>query len=183
MNKELMEAIIKHVFSNLAIIPSFFVDFERSKSLMTQEFQIPKKISFEMDDSTNVENNVWACQFSVGQQELKILLGDCSRDKFENSEYTEYCLLIQMKDSPTYGLYLSFLNKDDNMIACSLDGSGWMECQTYLQATFLAGMEQIKDMGCPWSKCADYQKQFDLMLSFIKFHDAFSEEDYEGQEN
>jgi hypothetical protein len=66
------------------------------------------------------------------------------------------------------------------LIACSLDGKAWMECQTYLQATFLAGMEQVRDVGMNWSKCLDYKVHYESLLTFIKFHHTLYEGQYEG---
>jgi hypothetical protein len=171
-----MEQIVRHILGNFMVIPSAFVNFDLSKSLMSKDFILSEKLSFEMDDGSVIKNNVWGCQISVEQQDLKVLLGDCS----QNKECREYCLTTQIKNGPIYGLYL--INQSENneaMIACSLNGKDWMECQTYLQATFLAGMEQIRDMGTFWSKCSSYKDQFDALLSFIKFHDAIYEAKYE----
>jgi hypothetical protein len=56
------------------------------------------------------------------------------------------------------------------MIAVTMNGKEWMECGTFLQATFLAGMEQIREVGLAWNKCANYKEQFDMLLAFINFH-------------
>jgi hypothetical protein len=68
------------------------------------------------------------------------------------------------------------------MIAVSTDKDNWMPCSIYLQATFLAGMEQIRDLGFGWTKAANYSEQHKQLLSFIKFHQNIYWEDDEGQE-
>jgi hypothetical protein len=179
MNKVLMENIVRHVFANLAVIPSAFVNVDKTKSLMSKDFLLNDSLSFE-NESGIIRNKIWGCQISTEQQELKILLGDCSPEK----QTPEYCLVVQLKDAPAYGIYLVCNSEDSEpLIACTLNGKDWMECQTYLQATFLAGMEQIRDVGLSWNKCSDYKNQYDLMVSFIDFHNAVYEAKYEGQES
>lgn len=176
MNYQLMEDIIRHIFANLAIIPSTFVKIDSTKSLMSKEFILNDVLSFE-NESGIIKNKIWGCQISTEQKELKILLGDCSQDK----EIKEYCLIVQLKDAPAYGIYLVCTKENSEpLIAFSLNNKEWMECQTYLQATFLAGMEQIRDVGLSWNKCTNYKEQYKLMMSFIDFHNSIYEEKYEG---
>lgn len=185
MNKTLMENIVRHVFANLAVIPSNFVNLDRTKFLMDKDFLLHDKISFVTDNEGVIHNKLWGCQISAEQQEIKILLGDCSQEK----DIPEYALLVQLKNAPAYGVYLVYNDlvpdKADSepLIACSLDGKEWLECQTYLQATFLAGMEQIRDIGLSWNKCTNYKIQFESLLSFIKFHNTTYEAKYEGQKD
>ena len=56
----------------------------------------------------------------------------------------------------------------DAMIACTLNGTNWMECNIYLQATFLAGMEQIKDSNLEWTKSVDVLNQIDLLILSVR---------------
>jgi hypothetical protein len=182
MNYVLMHEIVKHIFANLVIIPSNFIDVNKTNSLRDKKFLLHESIKFETDDGKEIKNKVWACQLSAEQQELKMLLGDCTHD----SDIAEYCLLVQLKNSPAYGLYLIFNDNgesDEPMIACTFDGKSWMQCNTYLQATFLAGMENLKDLGLAWNKCSDYKVQFELMLSFIEFYEQFYEDQDAGQES
>jgi hypothetical protein len=184
MNYDLMTKIIQHVMANLVISKSDFVNIDKSKSLLSKDLLLKEKLNFE-EDGIKSQNNIWGCQISAEQQEIKILVGDCTQDK----NLPEYCLLVQLKDAPAYGLYLMFTETFDEsmnpepMIAVSVNNKDWMECSTYLQATFLAGMEQIRDLGLAWSKCTNYNDTYALMLSFIKFHNQFYEAAYEGQED
>lgn len=183
MNKSLREEIVKHVFSNFAIIPSRFVNLDKSKSLASKEFLLPEKIPFVDADGSVTSNKVWGCQISAELQEIKILLGECTQDK----DYPEYALLIFMKNAPSYGVYLVTSTTNDEidgeaLIAVTMNSKDWLECRTYLQATFLAGMEQIRDVGLSWNKCTNYKDQYETLLSFIKFHTTVYEDKYEGQE-
>src|SRR5574338_1017063 len=138
MNRVLLEQIVKHVFSNMMVIPSAHVNMQKSKSLMDKEYLVPEIVPFDIEGSDKTQKNrVWGCQISAEQQEVKMLLGDCTEDK----KFPEYALIIHLKDSPIYGLYLVNNLKDedvgsDPMLAVSMDGKGWLECSTFLQATF-----------------------------------------------
>lgn len=178
-----MEQIVRHVMSNLAIVPASFVDLDRSKSLRSKEFLLNEKLSFQKENGQVFTKNVWGCQIVIDHKEMKILLGDCSQEK----DLLEFCVVVQLQDAPAYGLYLAFNDLSDPetyeaepLIAVTLNNTDWMECSTYLQGTFLAGMEQIRDLGLPWTKCTNYSEQYNLMLSFIKFHDSFYEVKNEG---
>jgi hypothetical protein len=185
MNRVLTETIIRHVLANLAVIPSSFVDIDKSKSIMSKEFLLPEKLIFETEEGVELKNKIWGCQISVEQQELKMILGNCTQEE----QLPEFALIVQLKNAPAYGLYLVYNDfvgdqiDGEALISCTLDGKAWMECQTFLQATFLAGMEQMKDIGLFWSKCIDYKEQYNMLLSFIQFHSTVYEVKDEGQED
>jgi len=163
MNLVLREEIVKHIFANLAIIPSNFINLNKTKTIKTKEFLTEEKIPFVGDNGSIIKNNIWACQSTVDGKEFKMLLGDCSADT------TEYALLITMKDNPSYGIYY-VPEYHEALIAVSLDGKEWLECQTYLQATFLAGMEQTKEIGLVWNKSIVNKDNLSALLNFIKFY-------------
>lgn len=172
MNKVLLENIVRHIFANLMVIPSVHVNMNKSKSLANKDYLLPEVISYDVEGSDKAQNNrVWGCQISAEQQEVKMILGDCTEDK----NLPEYALIIHLKDNPIYGVYIVNNLKDDQvsadaMIAVSMDGKDWLECSTFLQATFLAGMEQIRELSLGWNKATNYKKEYDMLLSFINFH-------------
>ncbi|CAB4197020.1 hypothetical protein UFOVP1290_540 [uncultured Caudovirales phage] len=180
MNKNLSKEIVKHIFANFGIIPSDFVNQDNLLSLISKEYLLDDTISFENENGNLLKNKIWGCQLSTNLQELKILVGDLSQDIYVK----EYCMIIQLKDSPVYALYYSYSIHDildnESVIAFSLDKQKWIECETYLQATFLAGMQQVKDIGFAWNKCSDYKSQHKAMINFIKYYSAMYEELNEG---
>lgn len=185
MNRSLTEEIAYHILANLRILPSTFVAPSNTQRLVDKQFLLSEKLSFE-EDKQVTSRNVYGCQILVtDNKEFKMLLGDCTID----DDLPEYCLIVQLKDAPVFGLYLAFTRlledppDSEAMIAVSPDKKNWMPCSTYLQATFLAGMEQIKDLGFGWSKCSNYQELYEQLLSFIKFHSKFYGVEDEGQEN
>jgi hypothetical protein len=169
MNTVLRTEIIKHIYSNFGIIPSDYLI--NTKSLINDNFLIKEKISFENEDNKIVQNNIWGCEFSVESQNIKVLLADSSQEK----DLYEYYLLIHLKDAPMYCMYLNFNN--ESKLNLSIDSESWMECSTFLQATFLAGMEQLKESIISLSKINDYMLQYNCLINFIKLH--ISEEEYE----
>jgi hypothetical protein len=168
MNLELREQIVKHILANLAIIPSTYVALDKSKSLKGQEFLLPEKINFQDEHGHVLSNKLWGCQFAAEQQELKILLVDCST----STDIPEYAVLVSLKNQPMYGVYLVDNSEVESeaLIAVSLNGKDWLEANTYIQSTFLSAMENIKSMGLAWSKCQEYQDNLSHLLQFIKFH-------------
>ena len=180
INFNLTEEIIKHIFSGLLIINSEYINSKVSNSLVNNSFSLKEKIKIETEDGI-IKGNVYGCQASIGDKEIKILLGNCSQDK----NILEYCLLLHLQDAPMYGLYLVIADNidADPLISTSLDGKSWMVCSTYLQATFLAGMEQLKDYNFNWVKVQSYDYEFEGIISFLQHYNDFYGENNEGQEN
>lgn len=183
MNYKLTEQIVFHIFAHLGIVPASFVNRELTKSIIDKQYLLSEKITLESDGEI-VHKNIYGCQAIVADsKEIKMLLADCT----ETEGWPEYCLLIQLKNAPAFGAYLIYTGSDDDidsesLIAVSPDKEHWMPCSTYLQATFLAGMEQVRDSSFAWSKCKDYQEQYKQLLAFIKFHHGFYGVSDEGQE-
>lgn len=177
MNVSLLNEIVQHVFACFGVIPATFISHSKTDSLNHSNYLLSKKLEFQIDKEV-ISNKVWGCQLTLNGQDVKILLGDCK----QSNDAHEFAMIVSLKNAPTYGLYIIYddlLNNDpETMIACSLNGKEWLGCNTYLQATFLAGMEQLRELNFGWSNCAEYEEQYNILLSFIKHHEA----DDEGQE-
>lgn len=181
MNRKLSEQIALHILANLGIVSSSFVNPDTTQPIMTNAFMLPEKISF-VAEGGDLRKNIYGCQVSVADaKELRLLIADCTQEK----EYPEFALLVQLKDSPAFGLYV-IVSQDkidsEVLFAVSTDKINWMPCSIYLQATFLAGMEQLRDIGFGWTKATNYSEQYHQLISFIKFHHSYYQEDDEGQE-
>lgn len=174
MNRVLLSEIVKHIYSNFGLLGSKYVDIQRTQSLNSKEFLLPEKMSFRDGEGKTVQNKIWGCQISVDQSEIKIMAADCGIDP----EIPEYCVLVQLKNSPAYCMYFVYSDHlpvedqvdEEALLAVNINDKEWMECGTYLQGTFLAGVEQIRDVGMTWNKCSNYQDQIETMKSFMKFH-------------
>ena len=170
--------IVKHIFENLGV-SNKKLNLDSFKSLKDKEFLLNKSLTL-VNDQEEVKNKVWGCQQSFGSQLMTMLLADLSIDND-----CAYGLIVQLKDSPAYGLYFNLDDKvfDETVISCTINNKDWIICNTHLQATFLAAMEQIKEVGLSWRKAEDYNEQYDLMISFIKNYDSLFGDVDEGQEN
>lgn len=180
MNKVLLENIVRHVYEGFLIIPSDHVNNLSSQKLLSTEFILDKQLKFEYEEG-EIFGKVWGCQILTEDHGIKILCGDTS-----DSDSKEYAMIVCLKNSLTYGLY-SVFNKDrivdqEAMIAVSADGKAWLECNTGLQGSFLAGMEQLKELGVSLTKCTNYKLEFEYLKSFINFHDTIYGDDNAGQE-
>lgn len=191
MNQELLEKIVSHILEGFGVVPSSFIDLRKSKSLMDPSFMLDIKLSFESPDGGIIKNKVWGCQLSFLNQDIKIMLGDCS---IQSDDTYEYAMVVQptvkigkektTHNLPAYGLYLVYTHSSEMykeapsacdkeaLLACSVDNKEWMECSTFLQGTFLAAMEQLKEANLAWSKCTDYTQLFHQLSSLIKYHMA-----------
>jgi hypothetical protein len=174
MNPKLTEEIAHHILANLGVLPSSFMDYNQSKSVMDKQFLLPEKLAFETEEGQVLQRNLYGCQISVTDaKEFKLLLADCTQEK----EAPEYALVVQLKDAPVFGVYLVSTRSteipSEPLIGVNADKKYWIPCTTYLEATFLAGMEQLKDLGFGWSKCKSYQDLHHSLLEFIKFHTRF----------
>ncbi len=178
MNVKLTNEIVRHIFSNFGIVKTDFVNLESSKSLMDKSYLLTDKIKLDNDGAV-VTNNVWGCQMSADQQLITILLGDVSIQ-----DDLGFVLLINMSSAPTYAIYfspsLSDVPYESALITCSVEDNKWFVCNTHLQATFLAAMEQIRDINFSWRKAENYNEQFVSLLSFIEYYDSLFEENNEG---
>lgn len=182
MNKSLTKEIVYHILSGFGLLWAEFIDLDKIKSIKSVDYLLSEKVSFEDDEGKTIVKKIWGIQLSIENQDLKILITDCSLEK----DISEYAALIQLKDTPAYGMYLvtsSDLIDSEALIAVSVDNKNWMQCSTYLQATFLAGMENAKEIGFSWNKCQDYKQQYDLLLSFIKYHNKIYEALNEGEKD
>lgn len=186
MNPQLTEQIAYHVFANLGILPASFVNQEQTKSVADLQFLLPEKLTFQVEGGKDLQKNIYGCQIAITDtKDFKMLIADCTQEK----DVPEYGVVLRLKDAPTFGVYLIFnkLVEDppeaEALIAVCTDKKNWMPCTTYLQATFLAGMEQLRDLGFGWKKAAVYRDLYDQLLSFIKFHDLYFGGEDEGQED
>ena len=164
---KLTEQIIKHIFFSFGILQSEDFNVKSFQSLLHNEFLLNKTIKFEVENNNTIENNLWGCQLDIEGQQLKIIVGDTSREK----DIKEYCLIVHLEKYPIYGIYLSTdINDPQALIGYSINGSNWNNCSIYLQATFLAALEKIKDYILIPKACNHFDDEYKAMLSFITFH-------------
>lgn len=161
MNSKLTMEICKHILSNFGIIPSTFFDSQSFKTLNSDEFLLDKSLVFLDDNDKEVHKKVWGCSASFNNVSFSILLADLTQD-----DLVSYCFIVQMENAPAYGFYIDVLG-DEAIISCTTNNTNWTVCTTYLEATFLAAMEQLRGTGLPWGRIKDYGSQLSLLKSLI----------------
>lgn len=181
MNSKLTEQIIRHVYNCLGIkLPN---KINSVHSIMQPEYLLSSKISF--DDGTS--NDIWGLEFEVSKSDdmfVKIIIANMA-----DGNVPEYAMLVAAKDTPSYACYLAYDEysaadevSDRPMIACNIQNTSWAECSTYLQASFLCGMEKIREINSSYRRLGNEALSKQL-IEFIKFYHAKMEAENEGQEN
>lgn len=163
---QLTDQILAHIYHSLGIGALTNI------SILSDAFLIPRKISFNIDGEEKIAN-LWGAQITIDNLNFRILCGDFS------SEIKEFALVIKLDNCPTYGCYLSFCEMNDNhftnpsdgMILFSFKDNHWLISNTYVQATFLAGMEQLKDVGAAWQSLVKYDDLIDNIKTLVEYHD------------
>ena len=197
MSQELTNAIVKHIFENLGVFS------EGANSITHKELKTKATIPFVNADDTTANGTVWACSSTVQAKKFHIMCVDMS-DTSDIEEGIEATVLIKLEGVPIYCCSLNAYNTNmtnifDSMIACTLPPNSttlkhmkvkdkeliWMPATPYIQATFLAGMEQLRDLGIVFGKMADLEIETHLndLKSFLKWKDLFAEEEDAGTEN
>jgi hypothetical protein len=181
MNTKLTQQIVHHIFSGLGVAPNSLVKNSKFESIKSKKYLLSEKLIFSDENGQEIKNNIWGTQLFVENNNLKILVGDCTT----TSDVLEFAAVIHLEENPTYGIYLNYGDDESYpLISVSLDGINWMNCNTYLQATFLAAMENIKNIPFNWRSIDQYKKEHDSLLSYIKYYDKFYEDQLdEGQES
>jgi len=177
MSTKLTNAIVEHIFDELGITA------KQAVPITSNEFLTEHTISYTGDNGSDVAK-VWACEATINN--AKIVMAHTAFRMGDNDK--DYALVVDIQDCPLYGCYLSMYDYDshpykDGLITFSLrpkkksEENAWIETTNYLQATFLAGMENLRDLMVSYSKPKDTNDIFKVLLSFVKHCDDLQEEE------
>ncbi len=173
MPNNLTNEILLHVFSNLGVVVPTKVPLQSST------FLLPETISLDFDDGEK-KLKLWGTEVDINSKKLKMLLTDLTDNKNEK----EYALVVQLDDCPAYGCYLclesTVIDKNvprHGLIFFSLQENTWVATNTYLQASFLAGMEQLKDVLSTWNKSSDNESMVNEMKALVELIFQFEEQE------
>jgi hypothetical protein len=167
-NQKLLDQILNHIYGNLGLTRKV------ATPITTDAFCLKESLLFSDEDGDH-KALLWSAQTDIGAT-MKILCADFSLDNYE------YALIVELEKCPAYGCYLCLdkfkSNKEvyDGLLTFFSNGK-WLVANTYLQATFLAGMESVKNFNAPWVPGKDYNL-IEKMKSFISFYesqDSFNE--------
>lgn len=174
---ELTDQIILHIFNNLGITS------HTTLSLNSDSFLLSKTIAFQNLEGNSQQAPLWGAEISIDKIKLRLLLADFSEgDK-------ELILIVKLDNAPSYGIYISHNSSDffeeiipnEAFILFSLKENEWLITNTYIQATFLAGMEQLQDISASWSRINKFDDMISNVKSLIEYHNNSSEY-YEDQD-
>lgn len=116
-----------------------------------------KKDTFKLKEHFECENYVgdkvkaplWSIEGQIGTDKFQALLCEVS----DTEDLQEFIFLSKLEGSPTYASYLGRDEEDDitqSALSYSTQDGVWLPTNVYLQATYLAGMESLKDVLVEW---------------------------------
>jgi hypothetical protein len=161
---DLLNAIVTHIFHNLK-----FLDIESKQSICNNNFLSNQTINFEDED---LVAKIYGVQSLIQSQKFKIaaanVYGSDSPDGL-------FAFAVQMQDCPTYGcsgFYTDYKKPydiiEESYLAYQIPNSdNWLMSTPFLQGTFLAGMEQLKEMNISFNKMDNNDELFDVLKKFV----------------
>lgn len=153
--------IIKHIYRKLGILQNL----NKFYSILDDKFLLDKKLSLIDEDNNTINNSMWCLQLSYEDKKIRLLVVNCSL-----SNDPEYALLVSLDEAPIFACYLSS-DENDGIISYFINNN-WSQASIYLQANFLAGMEQFKEIFGEWKDCKEFDDLNKNMISFINHCDG-----------
>jgi hypothetical protein len=148
-NVVLTNEIVKHVFANLGISE------ERRGSVIHDVFRSNKTLSFT-DDNGKQTVSVFGCKVNVEGKRFQIVAVKLSE--------TESAFVSRLEGCPVYGCYFG-----DECLVGVLAKDRWIEGSMFIQASFLAGMEQLREVGTIFTRMNDVSEMFEMLKTFLVF--------------
>jgi hypothetical protein len=168
IEKDLTTAIVAYLLANFGVLDL------RPVSLRHQDFRT--SYSIEFFDGFDHSCPIYACQTVINGALLKIAFVKLASNSDEYAD-ADLALLISLEGCPTYGCALTIdnmQNTNNGFIACKFKDT-WMPCSIYTQSTFLAGMEQIKDLMTKYEKCKDAKELHQDLKGFLSYQETLEE--------
>jgi len=91
---------------------------------------------------------------------------------------SELYVVSHLEGTPTYGIFYYADECEEAKIALSLSGKEWSDCNMYLKATYLAAMEQLRDIIIFPEICTEYKNEVAALKSFVNY--CFEEKEEEN---
>lgn len=165
MRYGLTDCIVEHIFDNLGI------SLQRTASLRDPVFQLKETI--EYDDVYQAP--LYGAEFTIEKSHFRMLLADFS----DSETYSEYAMVIKLTGSPTYGCYLfidgAIGTPEDGLICFAAKPNTWLKASISIQATFLAGMENLREVNTSWTKPKKYQDLLEELKSFYEYQNNIND--------
>lgn len=170
----LTDAIAEHILYYLGATNPFFA----GNSITNEKFLTKHQIEFVDDQGITEQANIWSCETTINHSKFRMMCArfTCNHTKDEDEDIA---VVIKLPDCPTYGLMSTHSQGKsfDSFIACEIKEKTWVGTTTYIQATFLAGMEQLKELSVAYTKCESTEDLFTSLKEFINYRNSFDLED------
>jgi len=165
MESDLTNQIALHIFNNIGVISPMKVSVQNKKFLLNQ--------TIDLEDDKILK--LWGAEVDLGGSKLRMLLTELT----DSDPDKEFVLIVKLENCPSYGCYISLNENEprDGKIYFSVEEDNWAETNTFLQATFLGGMEQLKDVLSNWNKVSIEDDLVESMKSLIKVIFEFEDEE------
>ena len=168
MNLQLTDQIIRHILNNVGV--NYNNNNNITNSIISKHFILPKYLKLQEENSI-IEIPIYGTELLVSSSNDKIQLLLCNISQ----DIPEYLFLVRLNGCPPYAAHLLYSEfseekcSSEPLIAYYFESSLWTECTTYMQATFLAGMEQLKDINIPWKPIVDSSDSYKIFVEFFEF--------------
>jgi len=159
INNNLTKEIIKQVYLSIGVNHD-------NGFIMNDEFLLNQTIDFDI-----FSGKIWSCETKINDAKIKLLLAECSAEK------QEYAFISQIDGCPLYGCYLSYSIEPNDSLISFANTDNWMICNYFLQASFLAGMDQLSQLSRSWSINSDPSDLIFKLKSFIDHHDLLNNDE------
>ena len=112
------------------------------------EFNYPKSINIEFDDSGIKKCQVKAAQANIQNNTFTVMFTDIG-----DSE-PEYVLVYHLSDCPVFGLRVDFA-KENESVFVKRTGDTWSEVGLHHKLMACAGIEELSSHGLTWLPLSD----------------------------
>jgi len=156
MNKSLEEEIVNHILKNFGfnnkLIHNYLID--NNHLLMSD---------MDLFEDNEYKSPLWGLSATISDIKFNIFHGMiCDVDGNIS------IIIVNIDNLPTYGIY----DGEEKLIYCKTLESDWMKCSTYLQGTFLAGMEQVKELGIVYDTANIHDFDMQSFKNLLRIIDA-----------
>lgn len=148
MNKQLTDQIVKHIFNNLGITLNLKNSIRNNNYLLNVKLETSEEPFFLP---------IWGAEVLIEKSKFQLLFTDLSVKPNEDEWLYDYILLVKYENSPLFGLNLIF-NTDEiesSLISVSFNEDVWLNTNISVQANFLSGMENLKEVTSIWNKSSE----------------------------
>ena len=161
---KLTNSIVEHIFHNLGFLDA------RTNSLISETLLTDHTITYEDEEEHKLP--VYACETRITQSQI-VMAGVVFPSEGIRQEMA---VVVHTQDCPIYGCYLWYESgsqpvESEGQILMSLKDNTWMDTTTFVQASFLAGMEHLRDLRQAFTVCKDAKPIYQSLVAFIKHID------------